>query len=43
MNTYNQIAHWVKRAVLETTDLRRRAEIVEFFIHTATVRWLAVT
>ncbi|KAF8527090.1 kinase-like domain-containing protein [Gautieria morchelliformis] len=36
MTTYKQIAHWVAQAVLETSDLRRRAEIVEFFIHTAT-------
>ena len=41
ITTYKQIAHWVTRTVLETSDLRRRAEIVEFFIHTATVRCLS--
>ena len=34
----NQIGYWVLKSVLETNDLRRRAEIVEFFIHTAKVR-----
>ncbi|KIJ38918.1 hypothetical protein M422DRAFT_231000 [Sphaerobolus stellatus SS14] len=35
MTRSNQIGHWVLRSVLEANDLRRRAEIVEFFIHTA--------
>lgn len=34
---------WINKVVLETSDLRRRAETVEFFIHTATVRSLHMT
>lgn len=35
--TFNQTGQWITWTVLDTSDLRRRAEIIEFFIHTASV------